>query len=277
MSLIYRRVSKLPRYVNAFGAINGLRLLLQIERDLPQRSETIKPYILPDRSAPIYLRATVSDHATFWQCIVKRQYDFQHFAQSDRVISAYRDLVKKGVAPLIIDCGGNIGLATLYFAERFPEARIFTVEPQSDNFALLQKNTAHLGDRVTTLQGGIWNESGALQITNPDAGSAAFRVGPTNSPTAESIRAYTIEEICSLAKVAVPMIVKLDIEGAQLNLFKSNFEWVSRTYLIMLELDDWLMPWRGTSRPFFSCLSRYAFDYLISGETIFCFRDFAAS
>jgi hypothetical protein len=70
--------------------------------------------------------------------------------------------------------------------------------------------------------------------------------------------------------------VKIDIEGAQGKLFKSNTEWVTNSHLITLELDDWLMPWQGTSRAFFSCLSKYPFDYLLGQESIFCFRDFDA-
>ena len=68
------------------------------------------------------------------------------------------------------------------------------------------------------------------------------------------------------------LIVKLDIEGSQKALFSSNTGWVGRSQLIILELDDWLLPWEGTSRPFFSCLSRYAFDYLMRGGNIFCFQ-----
>ena len=79
-----------------------------------------------------------------------------------------------------------------------------------------------------------------------------------------------------MAGVNAPLIVKIDIEGAQAQLFSANTEWVARTRLISLELDDWLMPWQGTSRSFFSCISRYPFDYLIHGESIFCFRDFLA-
>ena len=71
-------------------------------------------------------------------------------------------------------------------------------------------------------------------------------------------------------------IVKIDIEGAQKHLFSSNTNWIEHTHLIMLELDDWLLPWQGTSRTFFSALSAYPFDYLIRGEAIFCFRDFEA-
>ena len=195
------------------------------------------------------------------------------FPKATRVLSVYRDQVKNGIPPLIIDCGGNIGLAARYFADQFPDARLISIEPQSDNFTMLKRNVACLGDRITALNGGIWNETGTLQITNPDAGSAAFRVDAASGGTAESIRAYTIDEVCALAKVDAPLIVKIDIEGAQRTLFSSNVDWVARTHLIMLELDDWLMPWQGTSRPFFSCLSKYPFDYIISGETMFCFRD----
>jgi FkbM family methyltransferase len=43
-------------------------------------------------------------------------------------------------APRIIDCGGHIGLAVLYFKSLYPEARILTFEPNPETFALLQKN-----------------------------------------------------------------------------------------------------------------------------------------
>ena len=76
--------------------------------------------------------------------------------------------------------------------------------------------------------------------------------------------------------VVAPFITKIDIEGAQGAVFRDNTDWVSGTHLIMLELDDWLLPWAGTSRPFLAALSRVPFDNLIRGEIIFCFRDFTA-
>ncbi len=41
--------------------------------------------------------------------------------------------------PLIIDCGGNIGLSTIYFAMQNPDARILTFEPSPGTFERLQK------------------------------------------------------------------------------------------------------------------------------------------
>lgn len=274
MSVFYRWISKSPNYIKSFGIFHGLRLLFLVERFIPKKTTVIKKYIVPGYPGSICLRKTVSDHSIFWQCIVQRQYDMFRFPQSNRLMSAYRESVEKGVRPLVIDCGGNIGLSTLYLATLFPEANIYVVEPDEDNFEMLKMNTSSLGDRVVALQGGIWHKGGNLRIVNPESGSAAFRVAATIGSSNETVRAYTINEICALAGVESPLIVKIDIEGAQVNLFNSNIKWVCNTHLIMLELDDWLMPWQGTSRPFFACISQYPFDYLISGETIFCFRDF---
>jgi FkbM family methyltransferase len=270
------RLSKWPNYIKRFGLMNGSFLLLRVERRLPKKSTVVKQYAVPDFPAPIHLRESLSDHSIFWQCIVRRQYDFTHFPQYQRLIAAYHDAVKKGQQPLIIDCGGNIGLASIWFAMQFPDAVLYSVEPDRENFELLKLNTSNFGTRIRPLLGGIWNQSGFLKIVNPESGSAAFRVDISNERSDDSIRAYTIAEICALAGVESPFIVKIDIEGAQANLFMNNTDWVSKTHLISLELDDWLLPWRGTSRPFFSCLSKYPFDYLLGEESIFCFRDFSA-
>jgi FkbM family methyltransferase len=271
---IARKFSRLPNYIETFGAIHGPRLFFEIERSVPRKSTAVRKYTLPDYEAPVWLRETISDHAIFFQCLVKEGYNFSQFPQSARLMAAYRRMIKKGVCPLIIDCGGNIGLTTVWLARKFPEARIIAVEPDDANFSLLRINTEHLGDRFTPICGGIWHEKADLEIINPDSGSAALRIGTASSPNlGKTIRAYTIDEVCVLAGVNSPFIVKIDIEGAQESLFKSNTDWVSKTHMIVIELDDWLMPWQGTSRAFFSCVSRYPFDYLMSGESLFCFHD----
>lgn len=116
-----------------------------------------------------------------------------------------------------------------------------------------------------------------MRIVNPEAGFAAFRVAPVrDSDEFSAIRAYSVAEVLAKAGAKFPFLVKIDIEGAQAALFSDNTEWVKGTSLIILELDDWLLPWQGTSRSFFACVSQYPFEYLIRGENIFCFRDFGA-
>ncbi len=44
--------------------------------------------------------------------------------------------------PYIIDCGGHIGLAVLYFKRLYPRSRIVTFEPNPETFSLLERNIA---------------------------------------------------------------------------------------------------------------------------------------
>lgn len=275
MSFLWQRATYAAAYIRSFGFISGLFFLYTIEHRLPKKSDRVRELNLPGYGAPVYLRETIADHATFKQCLVKQQYDFRMFPQAKRLMDQYNTMLAKSQRPLIIDCGGNIGLASLWFARAFPEARIVVVEPDDANFELLLRNTAILGERIAHLKGGIWNTPAKLKITNPDAGAAAFRVEELDWES-EGLRAYTIPEICEMEGVSNPFIVKLDIEGAQSSLFRSNTDWVVNTHLITLELDDWLLPWQGTSRRFFSCISKYPFEYLFREESIFCFRDFNA-
>lgn len=262
---------KLPNYVARFGILSGTRLLIEIEGGF--RGETVN---VPGMQAPVHLRHSVSDRSTFWQCLVKRQYDVDRFPHVERLNGIYKKMVDDGRSPLIIDCGANIGLSALVFATRFPDARIYAVEPDENNVAMLRRNTAHIATRVEILQGAIWHASRRLRIINPDAGSAAFRVDEAGPEEEGALRGYSIDEICALAGEPAPFIVKLDIEGAQRWLFSRNCDWVGRVHLLILELDDWLFPWQGTSRAFFSAVSRYPFEYLLGGENIFCFRDDSA-
>ena len=270
---IAKAAAKLPNSLRRFGFVSGARLLLQIERELPKRSNCARGYRLPDFPAPIRLRDQISDHAMFWQCIVDEQYDIRRFPQTRRLLDDLRGQADQAT-PLLLDCGANIGMASAWFANNFLKLEIVAVEPDAENFEVLKANTAMFGPRVRCVRGAVWHESTWLSILNPDAGSAAFRVGEASAAAPDSVRAYTVPELAALAGRDRPTIVKLDIEGAQKYLFTENCDWVGDCHLIMLELDDWLMPWEGTSQPFFRAVSQYPFEYLMRGEVLFCFRDF---
>ena len=268
--------SRSVNYVRSFGLVAGMRLLTEIERPQQSSPAVVRGHAVPGYPEPIMLRQTVSDHSIFWQCIVQHQYDIKGFPHSRRLMADYGRVVASGKRPLIIDCGGNIGLSALYFGLQFPEAQIVVVEPDADNFALLKRNTAVLGQRVLPLLGGVWHESGHLRIVNPQAGAASLQVETVRDAAPGTIKAHTIAEICALAGAHAPLIVKIDIEGSQAKLFSANTEWVANTGLVVIELEDWLLPWQGTSRNFFSCMSKHAFEYLMLGENMFCFHDFEA-
>jgi len=50
-----------------------------------------------------------------------------------------------------------------------------------------------------------------------------------------------------------PFIAKIDIEGAEFDLFRENLEWVDATPIITIELHDWHTP--GCSATFHQCVN----------------------
>lgn len=267
------KFKRVPNYIKRFGLFNGMRFFFQIEKSLKSRSNNTRNYNIPELAYPLYLRDCVGDHAIFWQCFVKNQYDIRQHPQYSRLLDFYKQCLDAGVTPLIIDCGANIGLSTLALHQMFPNADVIAVEPNNANFELLQENTAHLSN-IHPVRGGVWDKSTHLQIINPDGAPTTFIVEEVDQENRNTLRAYTIDELCDMAgSNHALMIVKIDIEGSQKNLFRSNTEWVARTKLVSLELDDWLFPWQGTSFSFFTCMSRHRIDYILGGESIFCYVD----
>jgi FkbM family methyltransferase len=260
-------LQRAPNYWRAFG-LSAARLLLQVERAPPARGTAVNAYRVPGYAAPIHLRTIVSDHETFWQCIVERQYRLDLFPQWPAIERRMAAALARGQTPVIVDGGGNIGLAALWYARALPQAAIVSIEPDAENFALLEKNTAHLGGRVKRVYGAVAPEPMTLRIANPEGGFSAKRVEPATT----GLRGYTIDELIALVPNAYPLIVKLDIEGFQARLFGTNTGWVGRVDVITLELDDWQFPWGGTSNAFFRALAAHDFDYLLAQESIVCFR-----
>jgi hypothetical protein len=70
---------------------------------------------------------------------------------------------------------------------------------------------------------------------------------------------------------SVPLVIKIDIEGSEIELFRTNLEWIERTPLIVIELHDWQGGWRGAGHAVFSCLSTHPRDYMQRGEHMFSF------
>lgn len=118
--------------------------------------------------------------------------------------------------PTIIDGGANIGLATLYWKKRWPEAEITAFEPDPQVFEILEWNCKQHGyPDATLIQKGLWSEDSRLQF-DPDGADAGHL--EENHAAIEDAQ----EDAVSVPVVRlVPFLdrpidmLKLDIEGAE--------------------------------------------------------------
>ncbi|WP_135467492.1 FkbM family methyltransferase [Crenalkalicoccus roseus] len=261
----------LPNYLKAFGLVGGLRFFSRVAALAAGGSRAAVPVRIPGLDRPAWLRPGHKDLSVLKQIFVKREYDVSGAPQFRCVQDAYRRMLERGERPLIIDCGAHVGLSVLWFRQAFPQARIFAVEPSPENFAVLERTVGGL-EGVTLFHGGVWNAPGRLRITNAESGMTAFRLERAGPDDGGEVAAITIGEILQRTGSAGALIVKIDIEGGEAELFRSHADWLDRTELVIIELHDWLYPWQGTSQAFLQQTSRRAFDYLFRGENLFCFR-----
>jgi FkbM family methyltransferase len=266
------RLERLPNFLKRYGLFHGLRLGLSVTGKGAKVQAPAKAINLPDYEAPVWLRPIRSDYSIFWQSMVRRDYDLSRLPQTEAIICRAQAAIEQGRKPVILDCGGNIGLSVRSFARDFPFAHIVVVEPDQENMRVLAANAAELPGTVTPVLGGIASRSDHCKVVARDRGSAGFMTKYCDADDPESIRTFTVQELFAMVPDAYPWIVKLDIEGAQEELFSTNLDWIGTVDLILLELDDWAFPWGGTSINFFRALSDHAFDYLVDGELIVCFR-----
>ena len=79
---------------------------------------------------------------------------------------------------LILDCGGNIGCAAVYFANKYPDAQIYSVEPAENNFQLLKFNTTFYKN-VHVINSALWNKETFIKLENADGNNLAWMVFET--------------------------------------------------------------------------------------------------
>jgi FkbM family methyltransferase len=263
----FRRSARLMRRLGARSGLRASYLLLRNELARGAHGAA-KPMRVPQVPHPIWLREGTSDFGVMEQIFVHRAYDFgrwsSHFAMIERT---YGKLLERGKLPVIVDCGANIGCATIWFALRFPRAIIYAVEPEPQTFMTLGRNVSAYGN-VTPIEAGISDRMTRLSLRNPDGRPIACQ---TVDDEQGSIGTVTVPHLLDRLPNCAPLIVKVDIEGYETSLFRSNTTWAAQTPLVIFEPHDWLFHWRGTGDAVFRCLTQRPRDYLIRGDNIFSF------
>lgn len=218
-----------------------------------------------------FYRDIFSDNYVIEQNFIKKEYSTENKVIDKRITEEYESLLKKGLTPVIIDCGANIGTSVLHYISTYPKAHIIAIEPDKENFDLLTLNTFNLN--VTLLNKGVSCEDGIMKIEGDKDKPFAYYLTNNEQSSGELVDVVSIPTLLSMMKELHPFIIKIDIEGGESFLFNKNTQWIDDFYLITIELHDWLYPKKGTSRPFLNAISQYNRDFVYFGEIIFSLKN----
>ncbi len=131
-----------------------------------------------------------------------------------------------GFAPgdILVDCGANVGMYTIWAAAT-RGATVYAFEPESQNYALLNRNIQNNGlqDRVKAYCMGLSDKAGLFDLHMAD-----MRVGGSCHAVDEALDAYlrplktvfsqgciaaTLDELVAGGAVPVPNHFKIDVDG----------------------------------------------------------------
>jgi FkbM family methyltransferase len=142
----------------------------------------------------------------------------------------------------ILDAGANIGLATLFFSEYFPEARIVCCEPSPDNLELLRLNTSHLPN-VTILACALGKAPGSGSVVQKS--SRNYAKAKVVESCSGDVPIYDYGQLAKVSGVPFFDLIKIDIEGNEYGFLSSmSEEQLARCHWIVGEvhgIDQWLL------------------------------------
>jgi FkbM family methyltransferase len=227
-------------------------------------------FTLGTETRQLYFRNQSSDEAVMKQILIDQHYNLTRIGRSAELHTFFKQEEAKGLKPLVVDAGANIGVSPIYFIGNLPRALVVAIEPELENFKLLTKNVEGLN--VEAIHSAVSSTTGRVRLVDLGRGHWGYRTQPITEEddAADAVPRVTINDIYESHRLkCFPFIVKVDIEGAEEDLFSCNTEWVAITPIIIVELHDWLLPKRGTSRPFLQCISKLNRDFVFLGEDVF--------
>lgn len=216
-----------------------------------------RPWRVPGFKHPIHLDATnQADVQTFNDVVLKQSYS--------NIIHPKKDVKR------IVDLGANIGLSLIVFLHEFPHAEIGALEPDAGNFKWLEKNIKpyqNEGRKITLKNQPVYSESKNVYLTDPGHGTHGFRIS-------EKKEEGIIAEMKSLTMLAIfeqmgwekVDLVKVDIEGAEKELFETNTDWIGRVKHLEVETHDRFQP--GSTKAVFKALEGFEYSVKLKNENM---------
>lgn len=115
----------------------------------------------------------------------------------------------------IMDLGSNIGVTAMFWAQRHPKARMVLVEPDPENFKLLERNTAAFADRCVLIQAAVSDQRGETRFFRSDREYGHSILKGDDSVSEIVVRTLTVSDVLTEAGFPQVDLLKMDIEGGE--------------------------------------------------------------
>ena len=219
-------MKKLDWYRSALQSLGASSLIrLQLQKRFGSSNQLSK-LTAKNLRYPVFARPNTSDFLVFDQIFVDRE---------------YRCLDQIKSPKFVVDCGANVGYSSVYFLSKYPDCFVIAVEPDANNFAILEKNLSPYQGRYNAIRAALWPRAEKLQFNSSfgDVGQEWARrleKATLGVQVSEDIKTVDIAMLIDFSRFDRVSILKIDIEGAEAELFSSSIEWLDLVDNIVIEL-----------------------------------------
>lgn len=215
---IRRRLNRYRRYNRAIeGCSSFLCVIDEIFRRERLRMITIN-------KINIYVRTNTSDLNVAINSLFQKEYESIRCSNPSN----------------IIDAGANIGTSAIFFANKYPDARIFALEPEESNFEILIKNTSQYKN-IIPIKAAIWGVAAKRVIQYRFTGHWGYTVSDTHNKTkstGQEVDCTTIGSLMEKYNIEKIDLLKMDIEGGEKDVLENSSDWIGSVRIITIELHD---------------------------------------
>jgi FkbM family methyltransferase len=137
---------------------------------------------------------------------------------------------------IVLDVGANIGCTALLFANTYGNAKIYSLEPASEAFSYLSRNTAALPS-VKAFQIGAFDRDAQpiLHLGSEASVTNSIAPGIFTGQRQEQITVRRFSSFLAEQGITHISILKLDTEGAELAILRDIASMLDRIDCIMVE------------------------------------------
>lgn len=247
-------IEKVVLYTRRFGLFGPLLMFRLYWLYFRRRAEPVFVRLGKDRDG-IWIRPA-SDLGIFHQVFIHDEYGFEI----------------DGEVATIVDAGANIGCASIYFARRFPAARIVAIEPMPSTFEMLERNIVNRPN-ISARNAALWSENEQIELVDEWQNHLAVRVQRCSDSSGRVlVNGLTMWDIAELFPSGVIDILKIDIEGAEDEVFAAAPEWLEKVGHIIIEFHDGIRP--GSQKRILDAIQRNwrSIRLVVRGENVLIFR-----
>jgi FkbM family methyltransferase len=201
---------------------------------------------------PVGVRVGTSDYVILQQIFAEHE---------------YAPLLKLRELSLILDGGANVGYASIWFLNHFPSARVIAVEPDPANYQICRQNLAPYGQRVSVLNTALWSHpTGLVRCRTGLTMEAAAMVRKAAGGEKPDLMAVDIPSLIEMSREPVVDLLKLDIEGAESEVFRAGTQgWLRQVKNVVIEIHG-----PECEGIFSAAMQSFDFECVKSGELTIC-------